>query len=711
MIERLSAHISDRLRDLKAFRRPERRVAKVLRSRNPDDLAKIIISVVADCVGKEADWYETTETLAEELDLDGPDRIEKIRAGNLALNLCVEALPDLFTLDDQDAPQAVAELPRHPSHLEPCTDLPRPWSGSYDDGYGRFVAGGRPENRAAVAEAFVTGAIAPHAAAVSALQAVPFAVNTRVLDAVKWLYELGGDVKVKGIPPKIIPTSTNAWAQGRINARHRSLQVRFERDLETAERMVEDFYTPMHCDWRGRIYGIPDFKFEREDRVRALFLFADPKPIGERGLYWLKVHVANCGDFDGISKRTFDERVQWCDERPYIIRMIARFPRDRRGQMWLEKADHPFAFLAACIELAAAWDVGPEYETRLPILFDASSSGLQHYCAMTRSKDAWRVNLGDRSPQDIYQAVANEVRRRAKHDAMHATSNRQVRALSDREDDFDDIPDEGFAKAKSAEALLETRITRKLVKANVMTKVYGASDHGRADQNFEKLKKQHWVQDRMAALKKAMGERERVAQQLAIGELGEQSWYLAELIKQELQKLVPAAHEAMNFLTELAETLQKENKPLRWTTPSGFPWLNCYREHDIKRERFLIGGKVRQKKIAVGYKDNLRRRKTKDSAAPNFIHACDASHLALTINATGISDLVAVHDCLGCHAPMADHLRETILRTLVEMYSKHGVLAEVLASAQAVTNAKLPPLPPAGPFDLRETLRADYAFQ
>ena len=60
---------------------------------------------------------------------------------------------------------------------------------------------------------------------------------------------------------------------------------------------------------------------------------------------------------------------------------------------------------------------------------------------------------------------------------------------------------------------------------------------------------------------------------------------------------------------------------------------------------------------------------------------------------------------------MADHLRETILRTLVEMYSKHGVLAEVLASAQAVTNAKLPPLPPAGPFDLSETLRADYAFQ
>ena len=72
MIERLTAHIAARLRE--AFPLRERPVAKVLRSRNPDDLAKTIISVVADCVGKEADWYETTEALARALDLDDPDR-------------------------------------------------------------------------------------------------------------------------------------------------------------------------------------------------------------------------------------------------------------------------------------------------------------------------------------------------------------------------------------------------------------------------------------------------------------------------------------------------------------------------------------------------------------------------------------------------------------------------------------------------------------
>jgi hypothetical protein len=35
--------------------------------------------------------------------------------------------------------------------------------------------------------------------------------------------------------------------------------------------------------------------FNRDDPVRALFLSADGLPIGEQGLYWLKLHVAGLG--------------------------------------------------------------------------------------------------------------------------------------------------------------------------------------------------------------------------------------------------------------------------------------------------------------------------------------------------------------------------------------------------------------------------------
>ena len=75
-------------------------------------------------------------------------------------------------------------------------------------------------------------------------------------------------------------------------------------DIATAS-MIGDksFYVPMNCDFRGRVFGIPHFNFQREDNVRALFQFAQGIPIGEDGLYWLMIHAANCGDFDRISKR------------------------------------------------------------------------------------------------------------------------------------------------------------------------------------------------------------------------------------------------------------------------------------------------------------------------------------------------------------------------------------------------------------------------
>ena len=53
-------------------------------------------------------------------------------------------------------------------------------------------------------------------------------------------------------------------------------RVMFDLDMQTAEAMAahERFWTPMNLDWRGRVYGVPSFNFQRDDRVRALFLFA-----------------------------------------------------------------------------------------------------------------------------------------------------------------------------------------------------------------------------------------------------------------------------------------------------------------------------------------------------------------------------------------------------------------------------------------------------
>lgn len=69
---------------------------------------------------------------------------------------------------------------------------------------------------------------------------------------------------------------------------------------------------PHNVDFRGRAYPIPPhLNHIGNDLSRGLLKFADKKPLGERGLRWLKIHLANLYGFD---KASFDERVQFVHE-------------------------------------------------------------------------------------------------------------------------------------------------------------------------------------------------------------------------------------------------------------------------------------------------------------------------------------------------------------------------------------------------------------
>ena len=83
----------------------------------------------------------------------------------------------------------------------------------------------------------------------------------------------------------------------------------------------------------------------------------------------------------------------------------------RNGLGRLPKDDEPIQFVAACVELVQAWD-NPKFVTRLPLTFDASCSGLQHLCAMTRDEEGGRyVNLIPSEETDDFN-VAYQVCRR-----------------------------------------------------------------------------------------------------------------------------------------------------------------------------------------------------------------------------------------------------------------------------------------------------------
>ena len=72
------------------------------------------------------------------------------------------------------------------------------------------------------------------------------------------------------------------------------------------------FYQPHNLDFRGRAYPIPPhLNHIGDDLSRGLLLFGESKPLGERGLWWLKVHIANLYGYD---KSSFEERVFWTEQ-------------------------------------------------------------------------------------------------------------------------------------------------------------------------------------------------------------------------------------------------------------------------------------------------------------------------------------------------------------------------------------------------------------
>lgn len=76
--------------------------------------------------------------------------------------------------------------------------------------------------------------------------------------------------------------------------------------------MGDTFYLPHNLDFRGRAYPIPPhLNHIGDDLSRGLLVFADAKPLGERGLRWMKIHLANLYGYD---KAMFDERVKWADD-------------------------------------------------------------------------------------------------------------------------------------------------------------------------------------------------------------------------------------------------------------------------------------------------------------------------------------------------------------------------------------------------------------
>jgi len=167
-------------------------------------------------------------------------------------------------------------------------------------------------------------------AGLDVLGSMPWQINRKVFDIVLEVWNVGG--RLGKLPPAVYaepePEKTpemefNQQARSVYIQRHRQWLVNKANNhsdrcsvnykIEIARAFLGDtFYFPHNVDFRGRAYPLPaHLNHLGDDLSRGLLLFGEAKPLGERGLRWLKIHLANMYGYD---KATFDERVEFVHE-------------------------------------------------------------------------------------------------------------------------------------------------------------------------------------------------------------------------------------------------------------------------------------------------------------------------------------------------------------------------------------------------------------
>ncbi|MBB4039142.1 DNA-directed RNA polymerase [Microvirga flocculans] len=574
--------------------------------------------------------------------------------------------------------------------------------------------------------AIKAGTAKPVLDALTAASQVAWSINAPVLEMVKWAYL--NNVAVKGLPTKQdekLPAklADDVWAamseeeqkaakkeRSDIRAANRALiglREVYNTDVSTAEILLERgnrFWTPMNMDYRGRVYGCTYFHFQRQDYVRAMFLFADGVKLGHDGLRWLMIHLANCGDFDKVSKKPFAERVEWVNEN---INRILEMAADPTQDLWWTEADKPFMFLAAAIDLrnALLCPIPCEYVSHLPVSFDGTCSGLQHFAAMTRcDQTAPLVNLtNNERPSDVYQAVANVVKAKV---ALMAQD-----------------PDHEFHEVAN---LILGDIDRGMVKRNVMTWAYSAKRLGMMTQVMEDTMQplQHKVVTKRLKLHPYQVAADTFTPKNGKTEVCWPGWTAAKMLGgttyDSIGEVVKRPQEAMEFLQKIARATAHEGKPVIWTTPMGMPVVLHYPNHKSQKLRLWMmdrGVRFQVQQSNQEQSTGIDKNAAANAVAPSFVHSYDACHLQMVVYVAakkGIKDVALVHDSFGCHAGKADAFRKVVSHTFCYLYRKYDVLSMVLEEnkAQLLNHERLPKREEVstGSYQIRDVLRSFYAF-
>uniref|UniRef100_A0A1A8G0N2 DNA-directed RNA polymerase n=2 Tax=Nothobranchius korthausae TaxID=1143690 RepID=A0A1A8G0N2_9TELE len=394
--------------------------------------------------------------------------------------------------------------------------------------------------------------------------------------------------------------------------------------LSIAHHMRDEiFWFPHNMDFRGRTYPCPPyFNHLGSDVTRAMLVFAEGKPLGPKGLDWLKIHLVN---LTGLKKRSsLQGRLDYANTIMEDILDSADNPLN--GKKWWMEADEPWQALACCMEIAnAVRSPDPsQFISHFPVHQDGSCNGLQHYAALGRDTiGATAVNLVPcEVPQDVYSGVAQQVEELRATDAEKGLKVAQV---------------------------LEGFINRKVVKQTVMTVVYGVTRYGGRLQIEKRLKE---------------------IDEFPKEYVWEASHYLVRLVFNALKEMFTGTREIQDWLTESARHISKSGHTVEWVTPLGLPIIQPY--HRTRNQ--MVKSTMQDISLQISH-DTTERPDTvkqKNAFPPNFIHSLDSTHMMLTslhCYSAGLT-FVSVHDCFWTHALTVDTMNKVCREQFVALHSQ-----------------------------------------
>jgi len=522
--------------------------------------------------------------------------------------------------------------------------------------------------------------------AINSLQKTKWEINDDVLQCMLYSYE--NNTGVGGLPANKdleIPTrpSDKDWMDEEIqkqwrraakethhlNAQDRSKRLHLTKVLFLAQKFRNETLSQvMNADFRGRLYPANIYiNSHGPDWGRSVLRFAKGDAITcQNDANYLGVHLANCW---GLDKTPIEERLNWVWGNEDLFKAIHQDPLGTTTE-W-SKADEPWGFLAAAMDMGEFLRVGYGHISKIPCGQDASNQGHQIYAMLLRDPVGAKYTnvLPSDKPYDLYQKVADIV----------------IEKLTASEDPF-------------APTWLAFGIDRKTVKRQCMTLTYGATQHSCKEYTAQ------WYFDLTRS-----GKRPKVFKDHPF----KACIFLSILIYDSIGEAVQSAIAGMDWLREVAGICMEHDVIPMWSTPTGYIVKQLYEKQASMEVKTSIGQKIRRHRLRFG-KGELSPFRHKNALPANMVHSLDAALMMKTTNLAvlnGVSQFSMIHDSYATTAAQSGMLSSCLRRASVDMFSED--LMENFAKQIThllPTNIELPPIPYVGGLEIESLLDSQYYF-